>query len=670
FYVVHGATDAPAVDVVARDVGKLVPNAAYGDITDYLSVGPASYTLDVNVAGTETTAATFVADLSGAADAAIGVIASGFLDPTANQGGEGFGLLAVFADGATALLPAPEEDPTARVQIVHNAADPGAATVDIYLDGVLTLDDFAFRNATPFLDLPAESEIAIAVAPGTSTSVSDALATFPVTLEKDGTYTVVANGVLDPSSFAANPDGRSTGFNLWFVNSKESVADTSSTEFYIIHGASDAPGVDVIARDVAPLAEGAKYSDITGFIPVPVGEYTLDVNAAGTETTVASFVANLNGAGGLAFGVLASGFLDPTANQNGEGFGLLAVFPNGDTALLPTEEDMASARVQIIHNAADPGASMVDIYLGDELAVDDFMFQSATPFLDLPAGEEIRIGVAPGNSTSASEALATFPVTLDGMKTYTVVASGVLDPTAFAVNPDGIETGFTLLLDDSAVEAVEDDEAVNLVIVHGVTDAPAVDISARGVGLLASGVQYADISTNLSVPADDYTIDVLVAGTQDVVASFSIDLSTMGGGSSIVYASGFLDPSANNGGTGFALGTAMADGSSATAAVVTSVEGEGDDFSALRVSGNYPNPFSSATTVSFDLPSSAVIDLTVFDLSGREVARVGNKNFAAGQDQRIEVNMADLPSGVYMYRVKASTPSGVQLDRGRMILTR
>lgn len=77
---------------------------------------------------------------------------------------------------------------TARVQIIHNSADAAAAEVDIYVDAGLALDDFAFRTATPYIDLPADNQIEIAVAPSNSTGVGDAIATFPITLTSGETY--------------------------------------------------------------------------------------------------------------------------------------------------------------------------------------------------------------------------------------------------------------------------------------------------------------------------------------------------------------------------------------------------------------------------------------------------------------------------------------------------
>ena len=48
---------------------------------------------------------------------------------------------------------------TARLQVIHNSADVAADQVDVYLNGTLLLDNFAFRTATPFIDAPAGTAI-------------------------------------------------------------------------------------------------------------------------------------------------------------------------------------------------------------------------------------------------------------------------------------------------------------------------------------------------------------------------------------------------------------------------------------------------------------------------------------------------------------------------------
>ena len=150
FFALHGATDAPTVDVIARGVATLVDDAAYGDMPPSFAVPAASYTLDITPAmDNNTVVASFTADLSGLAGGAAVVFASGFLAPMNNQNGPAFGLFAALPDGNVVALPA-YKDPMARLQVIHNAADPGAALVDLYVNGTLFQDDFAFRAATPF----------------------------------------------------------------------------------------------------------------------------------------------------------------------------------------------------------------------------------------------------------------------------------------------------------------------------------------------------------------------------------------------------------------------------------------------------------------------------------------------------------------------------------------
>jgi len=40
---------------------------------------------------------------------------------------------------------------TTRLQVIHNAADPAASVVDVYVNGGLAIDNFEFRKATPAL---------------------------------------------------------------------------------------------------------------------------------------------------------------------------------------------------------------------------------------------------------------------------------------------------------------------------------------------------------------------------------------------------------------------------------------------------------------------------------------------------------------------------------------
>jgi hypothetical protein len=77
-----------------------------------------------------------------------------------------------------------------------------------------------------------------------------------------------------------------------------------------------------------------------------------------------------------------------------------------------------------------------------------------------------------------------------------------------------------------------------------------------------------------------------------------------------------------------------------------SVNDYGVTGSNLRVQPNYPQPFSSLTTIPVWLRSPAVITVEVFDNLSRQVARMPNIQMSGG-DQVIRLNSGSLPSGHY-----------------------
>ena len=647
FVVLHGATDAPAVDVVPQSSGApLIDNAAYSDITDYLTVPAAAYILNVTPAADNSTiVASYNVDLSGLGGGSAVVFASGFLDPMMNQNGPAFGLFAALANGTVVEFPA---STTARLQVIHNAADPAAALVDVYLNGTLLLPDFAFRTATPFIDAPAGTLLNIGVAPGNSASVSDTLKNFEVTLQAGQSYVAIANGNVG-TGFASNPDGRPTDFTL-FVKAgvREASTDNANVDFFALHGSSDAPTVDVIPQSsVTPLVNDAAYGDLTSYISVPAASYILNITPGNDNATiVASYLADLSSLGGGAAVVFASGYLDPSANNSGPAFGLYAALPNGTVVAFPAS---TTARLQVIHNAADPAAALVDVYLNGTLLLPDFAFRTATPFIDAPAGTLLNIGVAPGNSTSVSDTLKNFEVTLQAGQSYVAVANGNVG-TGFAANPDGRPTDFTLFVKAGVREAAADNSTVDFFALHGASDAPTVDVIARGVATLVDDAAYGDLTGYISVPPSIYTLDVTPGANNSViVASYTADLSSLGGGAAVVFASGFLDPTVNNNGEPFGLFAALPNGTVVPFTNTTGVNEEND-----VIGGMYPNPANEMIYISLKEKSSNPVTITISDATGRIVSQ---NTLKATDGERLKISLGELNVGLYACTVTSDSVS-------------
>ena len=69
---------------------------------------------------------------------------------------------------------------------------------------------------------------------------------------------------------------------------------------------------------------------------------------------------------------------------------------------------------------------------------------------------------------------------------------------------------------------------------------------------------------------------------------------------------------------------------------------------------NYPNPFNPSTTIKYSIPQQSYITLKIYDILGRQVATVIDEVKPPGNYQ-VEFNAANLPSGVYFYRIQAGS---------------
>ncbi len=72
---------------------------------------------------------------------------------------------------------------------------------------------------------------------------------------------------------------------------------------------------------------------------------------------------------------------------------------------------------------------------------------------------------------------------------------------------------------------------------------------------------------------------------------------------------------------------------------------------------NYPNPFNPTTIISFQLPQTSIVTVAVYDVLGRQVATLIDRQVMDEGMQEVEFDASKLSSGVFFYKLQAQ-PTG------------
>ena len=296
-----------------------------------------------------------------------------------------------------------------------------------------------------------------------------------------------------------------------------------------------------------------------------------------------------------------------------------------------------TARVQVIHNSADAAAEFVDVYLNDALLIPNFEFRTASPFIDAPAGEEIELSVAQPNSSGVEDAIYTAPVTLTEGETYVVVADGIVSGSGYNPPQD-----FGLQIYPLGREAASDPANTDVLVHHGSTDAPAVDVVETGVGAgtIVDDLAYTEFQGYLELPTADYTLQINTADGSTGVVAYAAPLATLAldGAALVSVASGFLDPSQNSDGPAFGIYVALPAGGELVALPSATLGVEDFDINTFVM---YPNPTASELNFEYSTLDSNVFSVIITDTQGRTV--VTNTINASNQS----MDVTNLSSGLY-----------------------
>jgi len=89
---------------------------------------------------------------------------------------------------------------------------------------------------------------------------------------------------------------------------------------------------------------------------------------------------------------------------------------------------------------------------------------------------------------------------------------------------------------------------------------------------------------------------------------------------------------------------------------VPDLEGVPGEFALMQ---NYPNPFNPSTVIRYDIPATASVKIVIYDVLGREVAKLADGVQVAGR-YNVTWNASGLATGVYIYRMEARPADGAE----------
>jgi hypothetical protein len=190
-------------------------------------------------------------------------------------------------------------------------------------------------------------------------------------------------------------------------------------------------------------------------------------------------------------------------------------------AVAPANAADDAAMLSVLHGVPD---LTVDVYVNDELTLDDFAPGDLAGPLELPAGT-YSVAITAADAADASDpAIGPVDLPLEAGGNYTAVAH---------LDAEGNPTATLFTNDVSEIPAGQ-----GRLTVRHVAAAPAVDVLAGGEAVV-SGLENPDEAT-LDLPAGTVSASIAAAGTTEPVLG-PADVDVAEGTLTIAYAWGSLD---------------------------------------------------------------------------------------------------------------------------------
>ncbi len=653
----HGSTDAPALDIIeTTSLGLLCDNLSYGQFDGYKELTPANYVLEIKDSASQTRYFNLQFDLTTYSGQALILMASGFLVPGMNNNGEDLGFYIVPASGGMGVPLPPKPDPMAYIQFIHLCADQALDSMDIWIGNKKIGNALPFRYSLPFSEILAEQSHVIAIQPAGSISPDNPLASLTYTFHDQQKYLLMITGIISETGYTPSP-----ALQIYTFDSARTEANpATTTDLLAFHGSTDAPNFDIYETGVGLglLVEDLAYGNFAseGYLSLTTADYVLEVrNKPGNEVLYSySLPLSALGLQGKALSLCASGFVNPGNNSNGPGFGLFLALPDGGPLFeLPTYIPPTTAFIQFIHNIADTSAQYLDIWMDNQLLLDNHPFHRASAYIEVLANQNLTFSVLHKTSTSPSNPLASLTQSLESGKHYIVVLDGIASSSGY--NP---LTAVSMNLFENARLIALDNTKVDVLFHHGSTDASEFSIYDFSMNNLFEGLSYSMFSPYIEVNSIDQGWHLI--SENEVIKSYQVPLNTLQftAKAVIALASGFYHPENNSNGQAFGLYLIPAEGGAFISLQDVTGTSEIQDETNFSI---YPNPARDFIEVNAN-HFQGFIRLEIYSIEGKKML---SKDWNTIETSKVKIDIKDWPIGIYLIRL--STEDGVMTKKLQII---
>ncbi len=363
----------------------------------------------------------------------------------------------------------------ARVRFVH--AIPGAAAIDVYTDGQLTVSGLEYANASTFANIPAGDHQLTVTQSGSSTPLWEQ----PFNAGAGSAQTLVAASPSDQSFLVFTDD----------LNP----LPLGKARFTVAHAIPGGPVVDLVLADGRPVIPGIEAGIPAGTLDIPALTYDFAVVPAGESPANALVIS------------------EPLALSSGTSYTLLVHSTTGSAATLllsaPATAESAGGFVRLAHAVA--GAPAVDVYINDALAIPSLAFGQTTEHIAIPTGNyDVAV-----RAVGTVDDLLTTSLTVEAGQALTIAALGTAEEISAGIFIDDI----------SGIDATQ----AKLSFINGIPGDVTVSASLADGTILGESIASGEASTTVSFAptASEVALDV---ETDDSSTSIEIPAQAFYGG--------------------------------------------------------------------------------------------------------------------------------------------